>query len=187
MASCFLSSPSWLVLFFFSDMSALISLRKRAQSEKPLAGAKIVGCTHITAQTAVRISRPFGVWRPRNPTSRIWNCVCVSRCSSRLWWRSALSVGGQPATFTPPRMKWLLLCQKPVGSRDAWEHFLSSSYPGVSQMCWQWATELISVWKCQIHGYCLDVLNTQPARIIETHKYDRTDPLFRAWLLRDDP
>ncbi|KFQ89121.1 Putative adenosylhomocysteinase 2, partial [Phoenicopterus ruber ruber] len=34
------------------DMSALISLRKRAQGEKPLAGAKIVGCTHITAQTA---------------------------------------------------------------------------------------------------------------------------------------
>lgn len=38
----------------FSDMSALISLRKRAQTEKPLAGAKVVGCTHITAQTAVR-------------------------------------------------------------------------------------------------------------------------------------
>ena len=37
-----------------ADMSALISLRKRAQGEKPLAGAKIVGCTHITAQTAVR-------------------------------------------------------------------------------------------------------------------------------------
>lgn len=37
----------------FVDMSALISLRKRAQGEKPLAGAKIVGCTHITAQTAV--------------------------------------------------------------------------------------------------------------------------------------
>ncbi|KFZ47600.1 Putative adenosylhomocysteinase 2, partial [Antrostomus carolinensis] len=36
------------------DMSALISLRKRAQGEKPLAGAKIVGCTHITAQTAER-------------------------------------------------------------------------------------------------------------------------------------
>nr|KAF6396069.1 adenosylhomocysteinase like 1 [Rousettus aegyptiacus] len=36
-------------------MSALISLRKRAQGEKPLAGAKIVGCTHITAQTAVLI------------------------------------------------------------------------------------------------------------------------------------
>uniref|UniRef100_A0A8C6L0C4 Adenosylhomocysteinase like 1 n=1 Tax=Nothobranchius furzeri TaxID=105023 RepID=A0A8C6L0C4_NOTFU len=37
------------------DMSALVSLRKRAHSEKPLAGAKIVGCTHITAQTAVLI------------------------------------------------------------------------------------------------------------------------------------
>ncbi|ELW65355.1 Protein FAM40A [Tupaia chinensis] len=40
---------------YSSDMSALISLRKRAQGEKPLAGAKIVGCTHITAQTAVLI------------------------------------------------------------------------------------------------------------------------------------
>ncbi|MBN3287276.1 SQOR protein, partial [Polyodon spathula] len=37
------------------DMSSLISLRKRAQGEKPLAGAKIVGCTHITAQTAVSL------------------------------------------------------------------------------------------------------------------------------------
>lgn len=41
------------ILCSFTDMSALISLRKRAQGEKPLAGAKIVGCTHITAQTAV--------------------------------------------------------------------------------------------------------------------------------------
>ncbi|KAK2106854.1 S-adenosylhomocysteine hydrolase-like protein 1 [Saguinus oedipus] len=43
------------ILCSFTDMSALISLRKRAQGEKPLAGAKIVGCTHITAQTAVLI------------------------------------------------------------------------------------------------------------------------------------
>ncbi|KFW09868.1 Putative adenosylhomocysteinase 2, partial [Eurypyga helias] len=41
------------------DMSALISLRKRAQGEKPLAGAKIVGCTHITAQTAVSLGCLF--------------------------------------------------------------------------------------------------------------------------------
>lgn len=33
-----------------------MALRKRAQGEKPLAGAKIVGCTHITAQTAVSSS-----------------------------------------------------------------------------------------------------------------------------------
>ena len=41
-------------LFCLSEMPALMALRKRAQGEKPLAGAKIVGCTHITAQTAVR-------------------------------------------------------------------------------------------------------------------------------------
>ncbi|XP_055049313.2 adenosylhomocysteinase like 2a isoform X2 [Misgurnus anguillicaudatus] len=35
------------------DMTALIALRKAAHGEKPLAGAKIVGCTHVTAQTAV--------------------------------------------------------------------------------------------------------------------------------------
>lgn len=34
-------------------MPALMNLRKRAGGEKPLAGAKVVGCTHITAQTAV--------------------------------------------------------------------------------------------------------------------------------------
>lgn len=44
-------------LFWFSEMPALMALRKRAQGEKPLAGAKIVGCTHITAQTAVRPAR----------------------------------------------------------------------------------------------------------------------------------
>lgn len=43
------------ILCSSTDMSALISLRKRAQGEKPLAGAKIVGCTHITAQTAVSL------------------------------------------------------------------------------------------------------------------------------------
>lgn len=43
-----------LVIFCLSEMPALMALRKRAQGEKPLAGAKIVGCTHITAQTAVR-------------------------------------------------------------------------------------------------------------------------------------
>ncbi|XP_048113832.1 S-adenosylhomocysteine hydrolase-like protein 1 isoform X2 [Alosa alosa] len=37
------------------EMLALVALRKRAQGEKPLSGAKIVGCTHITAQTAVLI------------------------------------------------------------------------------------------------------------------------------------
>lgn len=37
------------------EMPALMVLRKRAGGEKPLTGAKVVGCTHITAQTAVLI------------------------------------------------------------------------------------------------------------------------------------
>jgi len=37
------------------EMSGLVSLKKRAQGDRPLSGAKIVGCTHITAQTAVLI------------------------------------------------------------------------------------------------------------------------------------
>ena len=34
-----------------------MALRKRASEDRPLKGAKIVGCTHINAQTAVRITR----------------------------------------------------------------------------------------------------------------------------------
>lgn len=37
------------------EMPALMDLRKTTGGEAPLAGAKIVGCTHITAQTAVLI------------------------------------------------------------------------------------------------------------------------------------
>ncbi|KFO94750.1 Putative adenosylhomocysteinase 2, partial [Buceros rhinoceros silvestris] len=66
------------------DMSALISLRKRAQGEKPLAGAKIVGCTHITAQTALlpREESPLsfpalGNWRRHLHFSRnLWGRFC---------------------------------------------------------------------------------------------------------------
>uniref|UniRef100_H2Z7J0 S-adenosyl-L-homocysteine hydrolase NAD binding domain-containing protein n=1 Tax=Ciona savignyi TaxID=51511 RepID=H2Z7J0_CIOSA len=37
------------------EMPALMDLRKRAQGDKPLNGARIVGCTHISAQSAVLI------------------------------------------------------------------------------------------------------------------------------------
>jgi adenosylhomocysteinase len=37
------------------EMPGLMALRKRAHGDKPLSGAKIVGCTHVTAQTAVLI------------------------------------------------------------------------------------------------------------------------------------
>jgi adenosylhomocysteinase len=41
-------------IFLFLEMPGLLALRRRAESDKPLQGAKVVGCTHITAQTAVR-------------------------------------------------------------------------------------------------------------------------------------
>lgn len=34
-------------------MPGLMSLRKKGQGDKPLVGARIIGCTHVTAQTAV--------------------------------------------------------------------------------------------------------------------------------------
>uniref|UniRef100_A0A914WAJ4 Adenosylhomocysteinase n=2 Tax=Plectus sambesii TaxID=2011161 RepID=A0A914WAJ4_9BILA len=37
------------------EMPGIMALRERARSEKPLKGASIVGCTHITAQVAVLI------------------------------------------------------------------------------------------------------------------------------------
>ena len=38
-----------------SEMPALIKLRERYRSEQPLKGAKILGCIHMTIQTAVLI------------------------------------------------------------------------------------------------------------------------------------
>lgn len=40
---------------FLSEMPGIMALRKRACEDKPLKNAKIVGCTHINAQTAVLI------------------------------------------------------------------------------------------------------------------------------------
>ena len=36
-------------------MPGIMALRRRASEDRPLKGAKIVGCTHINAQTAVSI------------------------------------------------------------------------------------------------------------------------------------
>lgn len=40
-------------------MPGIIALRRRASEDKPLRSAKIVGCTHINAQTAVRFAFVF--------------------------------------------------------------------------------------------------------------------------------
>jgi adenosylhomocysteinase len=36
-------------------MTGILTLRQKAKADKPLKGAKIVGCTHINAQSAVMI------------------------------------------------------------------------------------------------------------------------------------
>lgn len=41
--------------FIVLEMPGIMALRKRASDDKPLKNAKIVGCTHINAQTAVLI------------------------------------------------------------------------------------------------------------------------------------
>ena len=38
-----------------AEMPALMALRRRYATEQPLAGAKIIGCIHMTIQTAVLI------------------------------------------------------------------------------------------------------------------------------------
>lgn len=37
------------------EMPGIMALRRRAVEDKPLKNAKIIGCTHINAQTAVLI------------------------------------------------------------------------------------------------------------------------------------
>lgn len=37
------------------EMPGVMALRQKAKADKPLSGAKVVGCTHITAQAAVLI------------------------------------------------------------------------------------------------------------------------------------
>lgn len=52
-----------------------MALRKRAQGEKPLAGAKVVGCTHITAQTAVsNTDKPGRAGKAPNPIQHVRWC-----------------------------------------------------------------------------------------------------------------
>ncbi|XP_028968059.1 adenosylhomocysteinase-like 1 [Galendromus occidentalis] len=53
------------------EMPGIIALRKRAEADKPLERAKIVGCTHINAQTAVLIETLVALgasvrWAPCN-------------------------------------------------------------------------------------------------------------------------
>lgn len=65
------------------------------------------------------------------------NCLVSGlRCWSRLWWLLGLSAAGLHVTFTLHRMKWLLLCQRLVSSKDVnniW--FLRLSTSSVYSLC----------------------------------------------------
>src|SRR5690606_36168197 len=43
------------VILAEAEMPALMTLRRRYAAEKPLAGARVLGCIHMTVQTAVLI------------------------------------------------------------------------------------------------------------------------------------
>lgn len=45
--------PVLILFHFVTEMPGLMLLRKRNCTDKPLEGAKIVACTHVTAQAAV--------------------------------------------------------------------------------------------------------------------------------------
>ncbi|KAK6320094.1 hypothetical protein J4Q44_G00092010 [Coregonus suidteri] len=85
------------------EMPALMALRKRAEGEKPLAGAKVVGCTHITAHTACRWAAcniystqnaaaaalaeggfPVFAWKGESEDDFWW---CIDRCVSLEAWQ----------------------------------------------------------------------------------------------------
>ena len=60
------------------EMPGIVALRERAGKDLPLKGAKIVGCTHINAQTAVS-------WGRRGEGRGWGGGIVVSRGSPRHW------------------------------------------------------------------------------------------------------
>jgi len=44
------------------EMPALMAMRAKYRDSKPLAGAKILGCIHMTIQTGVLIEILFELW-----------------------------------------------------------------------------------------------------------------------------
>lgn len=61
-----------------TEMPGLMALRKRAHGDKPLSGAKIVGCTHVTAQIAV------SCWLHRSNFTMLHTLKCKTYGVNRL-------------------------------------------------------------------------------------------------------
>ncbi|KAM8891301.1 S-adenosylhomocysteine hydrolase-like protein 1 isoform 3-T3 [Spinachia spinachia] len=73
------------------EMPALMVLRKGAAGEKPLAGAKVLGCTHITAHTANAVAAalaeggtPVFAWKGESEDDYWW---CINQCVGADTWQ----------------------------------------------------------------------------------------------------
>ena len=51
-----------------NEMPALMALREKYKAEQPLAGAKIMGCIHMTIQTAVLMETLVDLDQPMFPS-----------------------------------------------------------------------------------------------------------------------
>ena len=65
----------YMTYYYYAEMSGLMLLRRKTTvtGDKPLKGARIVGCTHITAQAAVSITNTLY----RAIQYRNVQCMCV--------------------------------------------------------------------------------------------------------------
>ena len=57
------------------EMPGLMALRRKYGKEKPLSGARIAGCLHMTIQTAVLIETLVELGLPFGPRKRVLNAV----------------------------------------------------------------------------------------------------------------
>lgn len=82
------------------EMPGIMTLRRRATEDKPLRGAKIVGCTHVNAQTAVLIETLVELGA--KVCKRLANILkSLQYQILKLLYRS----DGPRVTYTPPRTK----------------------------------------------------------------------------------
>ena len=73
-----------------TEMPALMGLRKRYAAAQPLAGAKIVGCIHMTIRTAVLIET-LVAYQVSMSTYLNLICLCsILCCSMSFRWSSLL-------------------------------------------------------------------------------------------------
>ncbi|XP_022246558.1 putative adenosylhomocysteinase 3 [Limulus polyphemus] len=73
------------------EMPGIMALRKRAEKDKPLKGARIVGCTHVNAQTANEVAAALAeagisvfAWKGETEEDFWW---CIDRCVNAENWQ----------------------------------------------------------------------------------------------------